>query len=150
MRRLFVLGCAYWGQILSYQKMIGQLQDAGNTTTLAHYLGLLGAAWMLTGLDKFAGDMARSRAGSPKLQVLNTALLAVQATAGYTAARRDGEQWRRLVESAVGAHLRNTAAAVPAPLDRRPRYAPSHPPSSRRHAPRRAFRKRHPCRSGRA
>ena len=109
LRRLFVLGCAYSGQILSYQKMIGQLQDAGNTTTLAHYLGLLGAAWMLTGLDKFAGDMARSRAGSPKLQVLNTALLAAQAAAGFTAARRDGEQWGRLVESAVGAHLLNTA-----------------------------------------
>ncbi len=109
LRRLFVLGCAYSGQILSYQKMTGQLQDAGNTTTLAHYLGLLGAAWMLTGLDKFAGDMARSRAGSPKLQVLNTALLAAQATAGFTAARRDGEQWGRLVESAVGAHLLDTA-----------------------------------------
>jgi predicted AAA+ superfamily ATPase len=110
LRRLFVLGCAYSGQILSYQKMIGQLQDAGNTTTLAHYLSLLGAAWMLTGLDKLAGDTARSRAGSPKLQVLNTALLAAQRTESFAAARQDGELWGRLVESAVGAHLLNTAA----------------------------------------
>jgi predicted AAA+ superfamily ATPase len=109
LRRLFVLGCAYSGQILSYQKMIGQLQDAGNTTTLAHYLELLGAAWMLTGLDKFAGDVARSRAGSPKLQVLNTALLAAQRAENFAAARKDGELWGRLVESAVGAHLCNTA-----------------------------------------
>jgi predicted AAA+ superfamily ATPase len=110
LRRLFVLGCAYSGQILSYQKMIGQLQDAGNTTTLAHYLELLGAAWLLTGLDKIAGDTARSRAGSPKLQVLNTALLAAQRTESFAAARQDGELWGRLVESAVGAHLLNTAA----------------------------------------
>lgn len=109
LRRVFVLGCAYSGQILSYQKMIGQLQDAGNTTTLAHYLGLLGAAWMLTGLDKFAGDIARSRAGSPKLQILNTALLAAQRSESFADARHDGEQWGRLVESAVGAHLLNTA-----------------------------------------
>jgi uncharacterized protein len=109
LRRLFVLGCAYSGQILSYQKMIGQLQDAGNTTTLAHYLGLLGGAWMLAGLDKFAGDIARSRAGSPKLQALNTALVAAQRAEDFTAARRDGELWGRLVESAVGAHLCNTA-----------------------------------------
>lgn len=109
LRRLFVLGCAYSGQVLSYQKMIGQLQDVGNTTTLAHYLGLLGGAWMLAGLDKFAGDLARSRAGSPKLQVLNTALSSAQRGEGFLAARQDRELWGRLVESTVGAHLCNTA-----------------------------------------
>jgi hypothetical protein len=83
LRRLFVLGCNYSGQILSYQKMVGQLQDAGNTTTLAHYLTLLNGAWMLAGLDKFAGDLARSRASSPKLLVLNTALLTAQHSFDY-------------------------------------------------------------------
>lgn len=109
LRRLFVLGCAYSGQILSYQKMIGQLQDVGNTTTLANYLALLGGAWMLTGLDKFAGDLARSRAASPKLQVLNTALITAQLPQSFAMARQDSELWGRLVESAVGAHLLNTA-----------------------------------------
>ncbi len=109
LRRLFVLGCTYSGQILSYQKMIGQLQDVGNTTTLAHYLALLGGAWMLTGLDKFAGDQARSRAASPKLQALNTALITAQLPQSFALARQDGELWGRLVESAVGAHLLNTA-----------------------------------------
>lgn len=109
LRRLFVLGCNYSGQILSYQKMIGQLQDVGNTTTLAHYLHLLGGAWLLAGLDKFAGDTARSRASSPKLLALNTALIASQLGRGFADARADGELWGRLVESAVGAHLCNTA-----------------------------------------
>ncbi|MFO7747573.1 MAG: AAA family ATPase [Orrella sp.] len=75
LRRLFMLGCQYSGQILSFQKMIGQLQDAGNTTTLSHYLTLLAGAWMMTGLDKYAGDRARSRASSPKLQVLDNAFV---------------------------------------------------------------------------
>ena len=46
LRRLFELACRYSGQVLSYTKMLGQLQDAGNTTTLAHYLELLGGAGM--------------------------------------------------------------------------------------------------------
>lgn len=108
LRRLFVLGCAYSGQILSYQKMIGQLQDVGNTTTLAHYLNLLGGAWLLAGLDKFAGDQARSRAASPKLLALNTALASAQLSQNFLAAQSDRELWGRLVESAVGAHLHNT------------------------------------------
>ena len=111
LRRLFDLGCRYSGQILSYTKMVGQLQDAGNTTTLAHYLDLLGGAGMLVGLHKYAGAAVRSRASSPKLQVLDTALLS--ALSGYTfeEARADREFWGRLVESAVGAHLANAAAA---------------------------------------
>ena len=75
LRRLFEMGCAYSGQILSYQKMLGQLQDAGNTTTLAHYLDLLAGAGMIVGLQKFSGGTARQRGSSPKLQVLNTALM---------------------------------------------------------------------------
>lgn len=111
LRRLFALGCAYSGQILSYQKMMGQLQEAGNTTTLAHYLHLLSGAWLLAGLDKFAGDQARMRGSSPKLQVLDTALLSAQQMESFQAARRNAELWGRLTESAVGAHLCNTAPA---------------------------------------
>jgi predicted AAA+ superfamily ATPase len=108
LRRLFTLGCHYSGQILSYQKMIGQLQDAGNTTTLSNYLTLLAGAWMLTGLDKYAGDVARSRASSPKLQALDTAFVTAQSGIGFQEAMRDHAWWGRLVESAVGAHLHNT------------------------------------------
>ena len=111
LRRLFELGCAYSSQILSYTKMLGQLQDAGNTTTLAHYLDLLAAAGMLVGLQKYAGGAARRRGSSPKLQVLNTALLAAQSDVALEDARVDGTYWGRLVESAVGAHLANAAAA---------------------------------------
>lgn len=111
LRRLFELGCRYSGQILSYTKMLGHLQDAGNTTTLAHYLELLRGAGMLTGLPKYAAAAVRQRGSSPKLQVLDTALLS--ALSGYTLAqaRADHEFWGRMTESAVGAHLANAAAA---------------------------------------
>ena len=111
LRRLFELGCRYSGQILSYTKMLGQLQDAGNATTLAHYLELLAGAGMVTGLQKFAGGAARSRGSIPKLQVLNTALMTVQSGLAFEEARADREFWGRLTESAVGAHLANAAAS---------------------------------------
>ena len=109
LRRLFELACRYSGQILSYTKMLGQLQDAGNTTTLAHYLDLLAGAGMVCGLPKYAGDVASSRGSSPKLQVLNTALMTVTSGITLKEARADREFWGRLVESAVGAHLGNAA-----------------------------------------
>jgi predicted AAA+ superfamily ATPase len=111
LRRLFDLACRYSGQILSYTKMLGQLQDAGNTTTLAHYLDLLAGAGLVCGLQKFAGDAARSRGSSPKLQVLNTALASAMSGLSFDEARGDREYWGRLSESAVGAHLANAAAA---------------------------------------
>lgn len=109
LRRVFELGCRYSGQVLSFTKMLGQLQDAGNTTTLAHYLELLAGAGMVAGLPKFAGDVARTRGSSPKLQVFNTALMTAQSSLTLDDARGDGEFWGHLVESAVGAHLLNAA-----------------------------------------
>jgi len=109
LRRLFLLGCDYSGQILSYQKMLGQLEDAGNTTTLAHYLELLAGAGMLKGVPKFSGKKVLQRGSSPKLQVLNTALVSSQSRFSYASAKKDRDYWGRLVESAVGAHLLNGA-----------------------------------------
>lgn len=110
MRRLFELGCRFSGQVLSYTKMLGQLHDAGNTTTLAHYLQLLEAAGMLAGLQKYAGNAVRQRASSPKLQVFNTALMTAMSGLSPEQARADSEFQGRLVESAVGAYLVNEAA----------------------------------------
>ena len=107
LRRLFELGCSYSGQILSYQKMLGQLQDAGNTTTLAHYLNLLEGAGLLAGLSKYAGQRVRQRGSSPKLLVLNTALMTAQSQLNLGEAKQDNDFWGRLVESAIGAALMN-------------------------------------------
>lgn len=110
LRRLFELGCRHSGQVLSYTKMIGQLQDAGNTTTLAHYLDLLGGAGMIVGLQKYAARAPRQRGSSPKLQVMNTALMAAVSGLSPPEAAADRQFRGRLIESAVGAHLANGAA----------------------------------------
>ncbi|MBI4409981.1 MAG: DUF4143 domain-containing protein, partial [Gemmatimonadetes bacterium] len=110
LRRLLDLGCRYSGQVLSFTKLLGQLQDSGNTTTLAHYLDLLGGAGLLVGLQKFAGEAARTRSSSPKLQVMNTALMAAVHGVAFEQAQADREFWGHLTESAVGAHLANAAA----------------------------------------
>jgi predicted AAA+ superfamily ATPase len=107
LRRLFELGCIYSGQILSYQKMLGQLHDAGNTTTLAHYLDLLGSAGLLRGLSKYAGATVRQRGSSPKFQVYNNALMTAQSPLTFETAKEDPEFWGRLTESAIGASLLN-------------------------------------------
>lgn len=109
LRQLFHLGCRYSGQELSYTKMMGQLQDAGNTVTLAHYLELLGSAGLIRGLPKYAGQYHRRRASSPKLNVLNMALMSAGSGYNQAEARADRSYRGRMVESAVGAHLANTA-----------------------------------------
>ncbi|MDO9619680.1 MAG: ATP-binding protein [Pseudomonas sp.] len=109
LKNLFELGCNYSGQIISYTKLMGQLQDAGNTVTLAHYLNLLGQAGLLRGLSKYAGEQHRQRSSSPKLNALNTSLISALSGYSFTEARADRSHWGRLVESAVGAHLCNSA-----------------------------------------
>ena len=111
LKRLFELGAAYSGQILSYTKMQGQLQDAGNTTTLARYLDLLSSAGLLAGVPKYAGRVHLVRASIPKLNVLNTALMTAGSGYSFDEAQMDRSFWGRIVESAIGAHLFNTATS---------------------------------------
>ena len=108
LKRLVALTSAHSGQVLSYTKMLGQLWDAGNTTTLARYLDLLGSAGLIAGLHKYAGSAVRRRS-SPKLNVLNNALMTADSGYSFAEAQADRTFWGRIVESAVGAHLYNTA-----------------------------------------
>jgi predicted AAA+ superfamily ATPase len=105
LRKLFELGTMYSGQILSFTKIMGQLQDAKNTTTIAHYLELLEHAGLLTGLQKFAMDQARKRSSSPKWQTMNNALFSALISETFEESMLQKTQWGRMVESAVGTHL---------------------------------------------
>lgn len=109
MKQLFELGCGYSAEILSLTKMMGQLQDAGNVTTLASYLEILDQCALLTGLQKYANDDARKRGSIPKYQVYNNALLTAYKGRSFQTDRTDTMSWGRWVESAVGAHLLSMA-----------------------------------------
>jgi len=113
LRHLFSLAGAFPAQILSYNKMLGQLQDAGNTTTLAHYLRLLESAFLVSGLERFSGGRIRTRSSSPKLILWNSALVTAPGLRSFSREREDPAHWGRLVENAVGAHLLNHLRGLP-------------------------------------
>lgn len=105
MKRTFELGCSYSGELLSLTKMTGQLQDAGNVTTIAGYIDILSQCALLCGLQKFANDDSRKYNSIPKFQVFNNALLTTYNGRTFLQDRRDTDTWGRWVESAVGAYL---------------------------------------------
>ena len=105
LRQTFELGAAYSGEILSLNKMLGSLQDAGNTVTLAGYINLLNDSGLLCGLQKYSMDLARRKASIPKLQVYNNALKMVYSSLTFEQAILDRKSWGRILESSVGAYL---------------------------------------------
>ncbi|MCF6358622.1 MAG: ATP-binding protein [Draconibacterium sp.] len=109
LRNLFELGCSFSGQILSYTKILGQLHDAGNTTTLSHYLKLLDSAGLLSGLEKFSHGKIMKRTSSPRFQVYNSALFSALSENSFSESVLNTEIWGRHVESAVGVHLLNSS-----------------------------------------
>jgi len=111
LRQAFELSAAYSGKELSLTKMIGQMQDAGNTTTITGYLNLLSQAGLVCGLNKYAVDLARKKNSVPKHQVYNNALKSIYCEKPFPEAVQDRPLWGRLFESAIGAHIMSYAYA---------------------------------------
>ncbi len=107
LKRLFELGCNYSGQILSFNKILGQLQDAGNTTTLSRYLDTLDTAGLLGGIEKFSLEKVLIRSSSPKFQVYNNALMSALSNLTLSDIGLQPGIWGRWIESSVGSHLIN-------------------------------------------
>jgi predicted AAA+ superfamily ATPase len=116
MAQVFELACMYSGQIVSLQKLAGQLQDTGNVTTVASYLGLLSEAGFITGLQKYAGNALRKRSAPPKLQVHDNALMTALLPYTFEEAKADRTLWGRVIESSVGTHLLRLHRDEPAGL----------------------------------
>jgi hypothetical protein len=112
LRHLFALAATFPAQILSYNKMLGQLHDAGNTTTLAHYIRLLETAFLVSGLELFSRGSIRKRGSSPKLLLWNNALITALSNRSFDESNSDAIWWGRLVENAVGGHIVNNLYPV--------------------------------------
>lgn len=108
LKQFFNLGAEFSGQVMSYNKMLGHLRNAGNTTTLARYLDLLSKTGLLTGIEKYSPRFFRLKSSSPKLNVLNSALKTAYSGYLFEEAKTDRSYWGNLVDSAVGSHLINT------------------------------------------
>ena len=107
LRRLFELGSSYSGQIVSYSKILGQLDDAGNSTTLSNYLSLLDRGGLLKGIDKYSKIKIRQRASSPKWQVKDNSFLSVMSNKTFKQVLNDNSLFGRFVESLIGVNLLN-------------------------------------------
>ncbi len=112
LRHLFALAATLPAHVISYNKMLGRLQDAGNTTTLAHYLKMLEHAFLVSGLELFSKGRLRKRGSSPKVVLWNNALVNSLSTRSFTESLSDTSWWGRLVENAVGACLCNSLLSV--------------------------------------
>lgn len=104
-RALYDWGAHFSGQELSYNKMLGQLQDAGNTTTLAHYLTLLDKTGVLCELEKYHPKVVERKKSSPRLMVYDTVLMTAVSGRAKDLLLGDPELRGLLVESTVGARL---------------------------------------------
>lgn len=113
LRNLFTLATSFPAQIVSYNKMLGQMVDAGNTTTLAHYLKLLETAFLVSGIEAYSGSIIRSKSSSPKIIFWNNALINAFDSRTFQETRKDGVWWGRIVENAVGAHCINHLQSFP-------------------------------------
>lgn len=105
LRQTFELAASYSGQLLSLNKMIGSLQDAGNTSTIAGYLHLLDECGLLCGLQKYAIDYARIKSSIPKFQVYNNALKSIYIPVSFEQAITDRRIWGHIFESSIGAYI---------------------------------------------
>ncbi len=105
LKQTFELGAAYSGNLLSLNKMLGSLQDAGNTSTLAGYLNLLNESGLLCGLQKYSVDLSRRKASIPKFQVYNNALKLAYTPLTFEQAILDRKSWGHIFESGVGAYI---------------------------------------------
>lgn len=105
LRQVFGLAVTHPAQVLSYQKILGQLQDAGNATTIASYIKLLGNAFLIAAIEKYSGSRIKQKSSSPKLLALDNALVSAMSTQRYAETKRNKPLWGRMVENAVGAKL---------------------------------------------
>ena len=105
LRQTFELASAYSGKILSYTKMLGQIQDKGNVTTLIQYLNLLKEACMVRGLEKYSNDFARLKGSIPKFQVYDSSLKEIYTPYTLTVAKGNLAEWGNIFESAIGAYI---------------------------------------------
>lgn len=105
LRQAFGLAINYAAQIISYQKMLGTLQDAGNTTTIASYLHLLSKAFLLAPLERWSGARIRQRGSIPKILIFDNGLISSMSGLKFRNAIKNKSTWGRLIENAVGAQL---------------------------------------------
>ncbi|MBU6155180.1 MAG: DUF4143 domain-containing protein, partial [Bdellovibrionales bacterium] len=102
-KQAFEILMAHPAQEISYTKLLGQLQDKGNTDLIKHYLHLYEGAFLVKALEKFSTNPLKKRSSSPKVLPLAPALFYVTVLEPYSA-----EDQGRVFELLVGSQLVRT------------------------------------------
>lgn len=110
LRQVYAVAVGHPAEIVSLQKLAGELAERGALETLAHYLHLLEEACLVAGVRKYSERAIRQRAAPPKLTVLNHGLMAAIGPAPDR--ERDPVRWGRWVENAIGAFAWNAGQTV--------------------------------------
>jgi predicted AAA+ superfamily ATPase len=112
LRQVFGVCAASPAQIVSLQKIQGQLQDAGALETIAHYLALLEEAYLVAPISKYSRGAIRRRRSPPKLITLSNGLCAVVDPRGAPDPTTEPERFGAWVENACLAHAHNAGQRV--------------------------------------
>lgn len=101
-RQAFEILCRYPAQEISYTKLLGQLQDKGNTDLVKYYIELYSGAFLIHPLEKYSAKNYLSRGSSPKILVSCPALYTMHEGPQVLT---DLEKRGRIFEAAVGTQL---------------------------------------------
>jgi hypothetical protein len=103
LRQVFGVALSLPAQVISLQKIQGQLQDPGAIATISNYLRLLSQAFLVSGVQKYVPFAFRSRQSSPKLIVHDNSL--IRAFERPIDIQPPRERLGRYLENAVGSRL---------------------------------------------
>jgi len=112
LRQVFAVAASAPAQIVSLQKLQGQLHDAGALETVAHYLQVLEEAYLVAPLEKHGASALRRRAAPPRLVVLNNALVAAVDPRGVPDRAQHPERFGAWLENACLAFAWNAGQRV--------------------------------------
>lgn len=101
-RQAFEILCRYPAQEISYTKLLGQLQDKGNTDLIKYYIELYAGAFLIHPLEKYSAKGWLTRSSSPKILISCPALYTM--TEGPRVLDNP-EKRGRIFELAVGAQM---------------------------------------------
>jgi uncharacterized protein len=103
-KQAFDIIMSYPAQEISYTKLLGQIQEKGNTDLVKHYLRLYEGAYLLRALEKYSGKALKTRTSSPKILPLCPSMYFLELQEDYGPTERG-----HVFELIVGAQLNRTS-----------------------------------------
>ena len=102
-KQAFDILVSYPAQEISYNKLLGQLQDRGNVELIKYYISLFEGAFLIKTLEKYSPKTIKRKSSSPKILPLAPCMPSLQWGGEHTSAERG-----RIFELIVGCQLVRT------------------------------------------